>query len=208
MVGINRGAPHAEDAYHKWPKEQWRGLLAKKRYFLAVQITHDCRCLVQFVEEASEMWAALGFTSLDDMIRTGLELEPAEIHAACDWLKANDPARAVSLTTVLRQQGGDRRSATAKKIQGATSTLKRGSTSRAYRLARLDRDRPDLAERVRGGDLSAAAAAREAGFADATITLPLHLERAQKKLEHYFTPEALRRFCPTCGLLAERESGA
>ena len=42
--------------------------------------------------------------------------------------------------------------------------LKGGGTSRAYVLARLDRDRPDLAQRVRNGELSANAAAIEAGF--------------------------------------------
>jgi hypothetical protein len=36
--------------------------------------------------------------------------------------------------------------------------------SKAYTLARLDRDRPELAERVRAGELSANAAAIEAGF--------------------------------------------
>jgi len=42
--------------------------------------------------------------------------------------------------------------------------LKGGGTSRAYALARLDRDRPDLAQRVLSGELSANAAAIEAGF--------------------------------------------
>ncbi len=39
-----------------------------------------------------------------------------------------------------------------------------GGTSRAYNIARLKRDRPDLAELVIGGALSANAAAIEAGF--------------------------------------------
>jgi hypothetical protein len=37
-------------------------------------------------------------------------------------------------------------------------------TARAYTMARLDRDWPDLAARVRAGELSAHAAAIEAGF--------------------------------------------
>lgn len=50
--------------------------------------------------------------------------------------------------------------------KGANSTLKnRGSTSRAYILARLDRDGlNDLAARVRAGELSASAAAHAAGW--------------------------------------------
>jgi hypothetical protein len=39
--------------------------------------------------------------------------------------------------------------------------LKSGGTSRAYVLARLDRDRPDLAQRVRNGELSARPASRK-----------------------------------------------
>jgi hypothetical protein len=44
-----------------------------------------------------------------------------------------------------------------------TSIKERGNTA-AYTLARLKRDRPDLAERVVAGELSANAAAIEAGF--------------------------------------------
>lgn len=39
-----------------------------------------------------------------------------------------------------------------------------GGTSREYTVARLERDRPDLAARVESGEMSANAAAREAGF--------------------------------------------
>ena len=44
-----------------------------------------------------------------------------------------------------------------------------------YLLARLRRDRPDLAERVRAGELSAHAAVKEAGFRKD----PTPLQRAQ-----------------------------
>jgi hypothetical protein len=46
---------------------------------------------------------------------------------------------------------------------GNTNISKDGTTV-AYTLARLDRDRPDLARQVREGRLSANAAAIEAGF--------------------------------------------
>lgn len=45
------------------------------------------------------------------------------------------------------------------------TSLKRGSNSTAYLLARLERDRPDLASRVQSGELTVRTAALEAGIA-------------------------------------------
>lgn len=52
-----------------------------------------------------------------------------------------------------------------------STTESKGGTSQTYTLRRLKRDRPDLAERVVSGDLSAHAAAIEAGFRRPAITL-------------------------------------
>jgi hypothetical protein len=60
----------------------------------------------------------------------------------------------------LLKHGGDRRS---DKFQGNAVPLNRGNTAN-YLLARLERDRPDLAAKVRAKELSAYAAAIEAGF--------------------------------------------
>jgi hypothetical protein len=48
--------------------------------------------------------------------------------------------------------------------KGVNHTFKKGTGNAAYTVARLKRDRPDLAERVVAGELSANAAAIEAGF--------------------------------------------
>jgi hypothetical protein len=69
----------------------------------------------------------------------------------------------------LGKHGGDRRSEKAKADQGGQqndgSTLKPNEkNTRTHWLARLDRDRPDLAARVRAKTMSANAAAVEAGF--------------------------------------------
>jgi hypothetical protein len=69
----------------------------------------------------------------------------------------------------LGKHGGDRRSEKAKADQGGHqnngSTLKPSQkNTKAHWLLRLDRDRPDLAARVRAKELSAYAAAVEAGF--------------------------------------------
>jgi ElaB/YqjD/DUF883 family membrane-anchored ribosome-binding protein len=61
--------------------------------------------------------------------------------------------------------GGDRRSETAKDQVDIINLKTQGGTSRAYILARLDRDgHAELAAKVRAGKLSANAAAIEAGF--------------------------------------------
>lgn len=70
---------------------------------------------------------------------------------------------------VLHGHGGDRRSEKAKADQGGNdenvTTLKPNEkNTKAHILARLDRDRPDLAARVRAGTMTANAAAIEAGF--------------------------------------------
>lgn len=88
--------------------------------------------------------------------RKGCGWEPAKVEA----LIKDDPA---TLTlwrkATTGRHGGDRTS----KSDNITLESKRG-TSTAYALARLERERPDLFERVVDGDLSANAAAIEAGF--------------------------------------------
>jgi hypothetical protein len=48
--------------------------------------------------------------------------------------------------------------------KAGTASFSKLGTTRATTLARLDRDRPDLAAKVRAGELSANAAAELAGF--------------------------------------------
>jgi len=69
---------------------------------------------------------------------------------------------------------------------------KDGGNSESYALRRLKRDHPELAERVIGGEMSANAAAVEAGFRDKTATIPIHKggeeqhERAAERLAKHF----------------------
>ena len=70
---------------------------------------------------------------------------------------------------ILRGHGGDRRSEQARADQGGqhddVSTLKPNEkNTKAHWMARLDQDRPDLAEKVRAKVMSTTAAAIEAGF--------------------------------------------
>ena len=76
---------------------------------------------------------------------------------------------------VLGKQGGDRRSG-AVRGQPCATRLKYGTA--AHWLARLDRDRPDLAQRVRAKEISANAAAIEAGFRKRMISVPADADAA------------------------------
>lgn len=72
----------------------------------------------------------------------------------------------------LPSPGGDRRSAD---FQGSDTTSKRSiepaGRGAKYVVARLKRDRPDLAERVVSGELTANAAARQAGIRKPRVVL-------------------------------------
>jgi hypothetical protein len=133
-----------------------------RRTHLGIRLPHDCRCLVRFVADAEIMQeAGIGdFASTDDMISRGLGLDPQEIRLAVDWLRIADPDHPVPLdVAVLRAKRGRPRNGE----NPANSRFSYGTTS-GYTLARLRRDRPDLAAMVSAGELSANAAAIEAGF--------------------------------------------
>ncbi len=170
VVAIDSGPIEATDRLSNVPKESWRSLMLARRHFLQVNLSYDCRCLVEFVSDAGEMYGPLGYASVDQMIRDGYGLEPAEIEIAVEWLRLNPPddptplERAKELgQRLIGIPGGKAGPGRGKKTGDNITRLKRG-TSHAYTVARLDRDRPDLAARVHAGELSANAAAIEAGF--------------------------------------------
>src|SRR5882672_4071571 len=109
-VVIDSGPVSAEDFLRHVPRDKWRELMLARRRFLDVRLSHDCRCLVQFVNDAEAMFEVLGFASAEQMIREGYGLEPKEIDIAVEWLKLNQPCEAVSLKIVLGKHGGDRKS--------------------------------------------------------------------------------------------------
>jgi len=92
--------------------------------------------------------------------------------------------------------GGDRKSAEYKiisnNITNDIETPDRG-TSHSYTLNRLRRKRPDLFNRVVNDELSANAAAIEAGFRIKTITVPLDIDKAVRTLAKHFTLEEIQK---------------
>ena len=74
--------------------------------------------------------------------------------------------------------------------QGSTATSKNRGTE--YIIGRLKRDRPDLAQRVVDGDLTANAAAIEAGFRRRLVQVPADdVDAAMKTLLRHFSPSEI-----------------
>jgi hypothetical protein len=164
-VVINSGPIEAVDLLRDVPQEKWRELMLARRRFCEVALSYDCRCLVQFIADAEQMYRALGFASAEDMVRRGYALEPEEINIALEWLKHNPPDEPLPLDQAVKlgKHGGDRKSEKLKDQVGIARLKSNGSIERT--LARLDRDGfTALAAKVRAGELSANAAAIQAGY--------------------------------------------
>ena len=80
--------------------------------------------------------------------------------------------------------------------RGDNITSKDRGTSESYTVRRLKRDRPELAEKVIQGEMSANAAAIEAGFRTKTVSVPVRkggevqIERAGDTLIKHFGADA------------------
>lgn len=163
MVTIDSGPVEATDKFNNTPKDKWRLLLIAKRSFLITNLAYDCRCLIEFCEEAEAVYSELGFKSPEEMIREGYELEPAQVSLAVAWLKANGTEKPVGLGEIapLAKHGGNRKP---EHGQADNISLKGYGTDTEYTLRRLKRDAPELLVQIESGELSVNAAAIKAGF--------------------------------------------
>jgi len=100
---------------------------------------------------------------------------------------------------IKADHGGDRRSEEAQtKVNnvnhesGEPDRDRSAGNSKSYTLQRLERDAPELYERVVADDMSANAAAIEAGFRTKTVSVPVHkggemqIQRAAESLANHF----------------------
>jgi hypothetical protein len=175
------GNPDATPGSAAWAR--WFVLRAKK---YRKDLESDATSLRELIEKLSkhEAWKALGLASFSMLCTIEIGLSQEEL----DRLNAAAPGATVG--AVLGAHGGDRRSDEAKD-QGTNSTLIRGSTQ-PYTLARLDRDHPALAERVRAGELTPNAAAIQAGFRTRMLSVPLDPARAARILVKHLQPEQVK----------------
>ena len=166
MVKINSGAPDPTDRFENTPKAKWKSLLNAKRSFIATNLEYDCRCLIEFCEEAELVYADLGFKSAVEMIREGYELEPSQVELAVAWLKANGTEKPVPLSAAIAEARVAAETVTqGKRTELDNNLIKsdRGPTVRNT-LKRLARDAPEMLDRIESGELSVNAAAIQAGI--------------------------------------------
>jgi hypothetical protein len=106
-IVIDSGPIEAADHLRDVPQGKWRDLMLARRQFMEIRLAHDCRCLVEFVNDAQVMHAALGFASAEAMIHDGYGLEPVEIATAVQWLKLREPDAPVSLNQAIALHPGE-----------------------------------------------------------------------------------------------------
>lgn len=198
-VKINTGEAYHEDRLAESPREKWAAIISERRYYLKTNIDYDCRCLVQYVAEAEEFYAELGYDSAESMILEAYDIQPEQAWAAVAYLNGRTSPEPVGLTeAALLSHGGDRRSEEARKAkedQGDQITLKRGTTGADYIKARLRRDHPEIAEQLEQGEFKSA---RQAGIAAGfvknvpAIRLVDDINVIAKKLCQHLNPEQRR----------------
>jgi len=120
------------------------------------------------------MFSALGYQDRDDFLRRGLELDPALVDWAIKGLKQLRPDEAIPFVKAVELGRWGYGPGRGHKRGNNITSFRRG-TDPAYFLARLDRDHPDLAVRVRSGELKPYAAAKAAGI----VKIKTSLEQLQ-----------------------------
>lgn len=180
-IKINTGEAYHEDRLAESPRNKWTAIIAERRYYLKTNIDYDCRCLIQYVAEAEEFFAELGYESAEAMVLEAYDIQPGQAWAAVSYLKGRKAAGLPDVPLALADlgsHGGDRRSAQVRKDQADIISLKHGTQS-AYLQARLRRDAPEVADALERGEFkSARAAAIEAGIIKPVPTVRLVADMA------------------------------
>lgn len=160
-------APRGSDAWCRWVHFETLRRLENRE-----EAGERLERIVSVLQE-SEAWAPLA----DRNGRSFIDF--------ADYCQTPPPYGLGRTTDVLRQEialrSGPGRPRKDEKRDGITISQSRG-TSGVYITARLKRDRPDLAERVEAGEMTAHAAAIEAGFREKASTFPLTARGAVRLL--------------------------
>jgi len=178
---IDTGTVYHEDRLADTPRAQWPALLRERRMYIETQFEYDCRCIVQYLDEANEFHTELGYDSADEMIQQELLIKPEWVRIAVEWLNQEqriEPVTKAEVEAALGSHGGDRRSPQAMQDQADIVNLKGGNQA-AYIRARLRRDAPEVADALERGEFkSARAAAIEAGIIKPVPTVRLVADMA------------------------------
>jgi hypothetical protein len=134
------------------PKSDWPELLRIRYDFCQKKLPSDCRKLLAFIEDARKADFA-GFDSEESYIRSGLGLDPQAALWAVEGLKLSGEETPQIYDEMIqkgRLREHRRPTNEEQENKGYNITfIKERGTSAAYTIARLDRDRPDLAMQVR-----------------------------------------------------------
>lgn len=197
MVRINSGAPEPTDKFNDTPRDRWDLLLIAKRMFLVTNLSYDCRCLIEFCEEAEEVYADLGYASSEEMIREGYELDPAQVELAVAWLKANGIERPVAMSDIvpLAKHGVNQHCKT--QVGGDNVTSSKRGNHTEYALRRLARDCPEMLDKIEAGELSVNAAAIQAGIRKKLTQEDICLRSFKKCSNHAEMLTRLREYYET-----------
>lgn len=201
---IDAGSIEPTDLARDVPKERWKDLLSCRKDFLALKLPYDCRCLLQFVDEADEMWADLGYTNLDDLLMQGYGLEPNMVNWAISGLKQLRPDEPIPYkkAIALGKHGGDRKSEEFKN-QGDNVTLKDRGNKASYLEARLRRDHPEIHQDLLDKKYPST---RQAGIAAGIVKVDSPLEAAWKAVKKLNDNEIVEIINRCSELLNERSN--
>jgi hypothetical protein len=196
-VRVNKGTIEATDELDDVGPEDWHLLLGARKYFVRVHVPSDCRKLLKFVGDAERMYEALGFNSVDDLIRRGLEIDPTLVDWAVKGLKSLQPDEPVTLDTAV--DAGKRVRQRAERAEplaepgavgrgrpnpieqdrvdniNSNESESKGGTSADYLTRRIARDAPDVLEQMKQGKFKSV---RKAAIAAGIIREKTRVEQA------------------------------
>lgn len=185
--------PIASDPASETPRAQWSDLMEMRRLFCTQYLPKNCRHLLFFVTDGeANDW--VGYSSREAYLRDGLGLDPDVVDWAVAGLRKMRPDEDPPLSdaVLLGKHGENRYTESRPDIVRSTNY----GNSRDYILGRLDRalekDGPHpefaaLAAKVRARQMSARAAAIEAGFQKRPTTEPF--DRITELLDHLSVKE-------------------
>ena len=195
-MNINTGDIYHQDKFRDTPRAQWPALLRERRMYIETQFEYDCRCIVQYLDEAEDVYAELGYESADEMIQQELLIKPEWVRIAVEWLNQEQRVEpvtkaevdAITLAAAKAQTqplaahgeiGNGRKDESRVADRHSKPANQVSSESWDRILHRLARDAPEVLERVKTGEIkSARAAAIEAGIIKPVPTVRLVADMA------------------------------
>jgi hypothetical protein len=204
-VKINTGEAYHEDRLAESPRDKWTAIIAERRYYLKTNIDYDCRCLVQYVAEAEEFYAELGYESAEAMVLEAYDIQPEQAWAAVAYLQGRgctgpiglaEAADQVQPSTKHGEIGNGRADESRVADRHSKPANKVSSESWDRILPRIARDAPEILDRVKAGEFrSARAAAIEAGIIKPvpTIRLVEDLAKVAAGIRKHLTAEQVQQ---------------